>query len=152
MVVKSYHGDEMKPQGFTLIELLIVVAIIGVLVAIAYPSYTDYTVRTNRVDAQSEMLNISRNLSNYKMAKETFKNATLSNGSLKENYPSSGTTLYEIELSIASDNLSWSLTAKPTQNARQDGNGVINLNSQGQKCWTKGSTCTLSATSNWDGK
>ncbi len=42
--------------GFTLIELMIVVAIVGILSAVAYPSYTEYVRRGHRADARAGLL------------------------------------------------------------------------------------------------
>lgn len=41
----------LKPTGFTLIELMVAVAIVGVLSMLAYPSYTQYVLRTHRATA-----------------------------------------------------------------------------------------------------
>ena len=56
-----------KQQGFTLIELMIVVAIIGILAAIAIPAYSDYTIRAQ----VSEGLTLAA-VSEYAMDRGTF--------------------------------------------------------------------------------
>ncbi|MBU2925366.1 type IV pilin protein [Colwellia sp. 4_MG-2023] len=48
-----------KTLGFTLIELLITVAIIGILASVAYPSYTDFVLRSNRSEGQRELMRLA---------------------------------------------------------------------------------------------
>lgn len=45
-----------KHKGFTLIELMIVVAVVGILTAVAYPSYAEYVRRGHRADAKAGLL------------------------------------------------------------------------------------------------
>ena len=58
----------MKKQfGFSLMELLIVVAIVGIIAAIAIPSYQSYLIRSNRSDAIHTMLAMQLAQEKYRM-------------------------------------------------------------------------------------
>ena len=55
-----------KPEsGFTLIELMIVVVIIGIIAAIAYPSYTDHVMKTRRSEAKMALAEVANRLEKF---------------------------------------------------------------------------------------
>ncbi len=64
-------------KGFTLIELMVVIAVIGILAAIAWPNYQDYLIKSRRAQAQSDMLKIQLGLEKWRANNSTYT-ATLS--------------------------------------------------------------------------
>lgn len=118
--------------GFTLIELMIVVAIIGIISAIAYPSYQGYVERGIRADTMTEMQNIATEIETRKLAQGRYSNDLITN--LGGSYPQEGTALYTISFSPNPLTSQWTITAEPINGTRMKSDGKLTLNYQGLKC------------------
>jgi type IV pilus assembly protein PilE len=64
-----------RKSGFTLVEMLITVAIIGIIAAIAYPSYMESVRKSNRSEAKVELMDISQRLQRCYSSFARFDNA-----------------------------------------------------------------------------
>lgn len=69
-------------MGFTLLELMIVMVIIGILMAIAVPSYQGYVLRSHRADAHSSLLDIAARQERYVAQRNTYTTDISGDGGL----------------------------------------------------------------------
>lgn len=133
--------------GFTLIELMVVVAIIGILAAIAYPNYTAYVQRSNRAQLKTIMLENAQILERFFTEANAYdENAGGGTPAIFDQSPkpNEGTLAYGIE--IASDATTFTLTATRTGGGpmANDACGNFTLNQLGQKGLT-GNTLDIAA-------
>lgn len=137
-------------NGFTLIELMVVITIVGILAAIAIPSYTRYIDQSNRSDAKATLLQLVQILErNYTEANsyQKLSDKTTDFTLPITRSPQTGTKLYDIAISNQSAS-TYTLTATRTAGARQasDACGDFTINQFGQKGV---SNATLSADECW---
>ena len=59
-------------RGITLLELLIVVVIVGIMAAIAYPNYRDFAARAKRNEAKAILLEIAQNQERFYLQNSTY--------------------------------------------------------------------------------
>lgn len=116
-------------RGFTLIELMIVVAVVGILSAIAYPSYTEYVRRGHRADARAGLL----------QAQQWLERAATATGVYPTTLPAALTwsgdasKRYTIGFAAGNTNAAYTLTATPKNPGPQAGDkcGTYTLSNTG---------------------
>lgn len=144
----------MKERGVTLIELLIVIVVVGILTAIAVPSYQAYMQRGYRAEAKTILMEDATILErNFTLAnKYTLDSGGNSTTNLiTAQSPKSGTAIYNITLvaadSSANASANFTLTATPVAGGpmASDTCGALTLSNTG----VQGVTGTASVSSCW---
>lgn len=139
-------------QGFTLIELMIVMAIVGILAAIAYPAYTDSVRKSRRADAKAALLEDAGFLERYYST--NFRYTATAGGStgptlqvLQVPRETGATATYNLSLQAVSDS-SYTLQAVPTGAQTGDRCGTLTLTHLGVR-GVSGASSGVTTTDCW---
>lgn len=139
-----------RMAGFTLIEMMIVVGVIGILAAVAYPSYTEYRIKSRRADCKAVMLTAASSLerrfsidNRYPLEGDTEAEEPIADPIAGFSCPlSDDPANYDLAYEVADDGASFTLTATPTAIQAADSCGTLTLTNTGARrasgtgsCW-----------------
>ena len=137
--------SSIKSRGFTLTEILIVVAIMGILAAIAYPSYQDSVRKSRRADARAVLLEAAQFMERRYTENLTAGYAGVAlpaNLTVSPSGSAAGSQYYDITVTNLAQN-TFTLNAAPTGAQSSDKCGTLTLTNTGVKgsaktvdeCW-----------------
>jgi len=144
---RSGYAAGQRQAGFTLIELMIVVAIVGVIAAIAYPAYDDSVRKGRRAQAKADLVELAQRAERFHTLNNTYAGFWASVPQGDKRSPRTGDAYYLLERSSGdTDANAFTLSATPTGTQTADsGCGILSINQAGvrtrsgstelSRCW-----------------
>jgi type IV pilus assembly protein PilE len=123
---------KLKERGFTLIELMIAVAVVAILAAVAYPSYTQHIRKGNRSAAQAQMLDLANRQQQYLLVNKRYATKAEIEGT-GYTLPKEVTGKYTWDMEVTAAGSVPAFTVTFTAAGSQVADGNLKLNSQGAK-------------------
>ncbi|UCE32508.1 MAG: type IV pilin protein [Burkholderiales bacterium] len=129
--MQSIRSGHRTRAGFTLVELVIVVAIIGILTVVAFPSYSEYVRRSNRSAAQSFLQDVAQRQQQYFIDRRSY---AASLGDLNLTVPTDVARNYSVNVaSVVGPPPGFALTATPIASSVQATDPTLSLDNAGVK-------------------
>ncbi|XXK59506.1 type IV pilin protein [Porticoccaceae bacterium nBUS_09] len=133
--------------GFTLIELMVCIAIMALLVSLAYPSYQQYVIRANRAAAQQFLMDAASVQHQYLLANngEGYASETVLYGATGNGCNSSGGLIsvpsrvcdfYTVRNILSGSSATFIVQAIPSSGKMQNGDGTLEVHHDGEKVGT----------------
>ena len=122
-----------KAAGFSLLELMIVIVIVAILAAVAYPSYQQHIVRTNRAAAQQYLLEVSSLQHQFILDNRSYATTLATLGSSPATAISDNYTVTISGVNNTASPPTFNLQAAPKSGTTQEGSDTLTVNHLGQK-------------------
>lgn len=120
-----------RQRGFTLVELMVAVAIVAILASIAYPSYVNHVVKSNRASAQSVLMEIAQKQSQYMLDNRGYASDL---STLHVSTPAKLTGIYTFSVTVSNTTPpGFTATATPVAGTAQASDGTLTIDNVGTK-------------------